>query len=164
MTIEGEIHWCEGLLLQPHHLQTMQRNIFEKFVKQHRLFANHPYGVIEAKVSDDQLENMRVSFERLHAIMPSGLEINIPDDTFLPSLDIKEAFASSGGAMTISLGVPIWYSSRCNVIQGENDQDWLTKRTYRVAEIQKNDENTGENPRAVDGRPRATLEPAFHSC
>ena len=149
MSIKGEIHWCEGLFLQPHHLQIMQRNTFEKFTRQCRLFRSYPYGVIEAKVSDDQLENMRVSFDRLRVIMPSGFEVNVPDNTNLPSLDIKEAFASTSGALTISLGIPVWYPSRSNVIEKGDDQDWRAKRTYRVTEIEKTDENTGENPQPV---------------
>ena len=111
MTIKGEIHWSEGLFLQPHHLQSMQRQILEKFTREHRLRWSYPYGIIETKVSDDQLENMRVSFDRLRVIMPSGLEVSIPDNATLPSLDIKEAFASSGAPITVSLGVPLWSPS-----------------------------------------------------
>jgi type VI secretion system protein ImpJ len=81
--------------------------------------------------------------------MPSGFEVNVPDNTNLPSLDIKEAFASTGGSLTISLGVPVWYPSRGNVIEKGDDQDWRAKRTYRVAEIERSDENTGENPQPV---------------
>jgi type VI secretion system ImpJ/VasE family protein len=149
MTAKGEIHWCEGLFLQPHHLQSMQRHILEKFTRERRLCWDYPYGVIEAKVSDDQLENMRVSFDRLRVIMPSGLEVNVPDNTDLPSLDIKEAFASSGAALTVTLGVPVWSASRGNVIDKGTGQDWRAKRMYRVAEIERADENTGDNPQPV---------------
>ena len=145
MALEGEIHWCEGLFLQPHHLQMMQRNIGERFARQGRMLWSYPYGVLEAKISDDQLENMRVSFDRLRIIMPSGLEVNVPDNTNLPSLDIKQTFASTSGALTISVGVPIWYASRGNVVDKGDDQDWRANRTYIVTEIEKTDENSGEN-------------------
>jgi len=149
MTIKGEIHWCEGLFLQPHHLQAMQRQILEKFTREHRLRWNYSYGVIEARISDDQLENMRVSFDKLRVIMPSGLDVNVPDNATLPALDIKEAFASSGGPITVSLGVPLWSHSRANVIEKGTDQDWRAKRMYHVTEIEKTDENTGENPQPI---------------
>jgi len=152
MALEGEIHWSEGLFLQPHHLQIMQRNITERFIRQSRMFWSYPYGVIEAKISDDQLENMRVSFDRLRVIMPSGLEVNVPDNTNLPSLDIKQAFASTSDTLTISIGVPVWYSSRGNVIERGDDQDRLAKRTYIVTETERTDENTGENPQPVQIR------------
>ena len=149
MAIEGEIHWCEGLFLQPHHLQTMQRNVLMRFTRQSRMLWTYPYGLIEARISDDQLENMRVSFDRLRAIMPSGLEVNVPDNAHLPSIDIKQAFASASGGLTISLGVPIWYRSRGNVVEKGDDQDWRVKRTYRVAEMEATDENTGDNPQPM---------------
>jgi len=149
MTIKGEIHWSEGLFLQPHHLQSMQRQILEKFTREHRLRWSYPYGVIESKVSDDQLENMRVSFDRLRVVMPSGIEVNVPDNATLPSLDIKEAFASSGAPFTVSLGVPLWSPSHGNVIEKDTEQDWRAKRMYHVAEIEKVDENTGENPQPI---------------
>jgi type VI secretion system ImpJ/VasE family protein len=149
MTIKGQIHWYEGLFLQPHHLQYMQSYFAENFARDRRLYWNFSYGVVEAKISDDQLENMRVSFDRLHVVMPSGLEVNVPDNAYLPSLDIKEAFASSSGPLTLSLGVPTWSPSRSNVIEKDAEQDWRIKRRYRVAEIEKPDENTGENPRSI---------------
>ena len=149
MTIKGQIHWCEGLFLQPHHLQYMQSRIVEKFARERRLCWNYPYGVVEAKISDDQLENMRVSFDRLRVVMPSGLEVNVPVNAHLPSLDIKEAFASSSSPLTVSLGVPTWSNSRSNVIEKSSEEDWRVKRRYRVAEIEKPDENTGENPQSI---------------
>jgi type VI secretion system protein ImpJ len=149
MATEGQIHWSEGLFLQPHHLQSMQKHVFDQFTRERRLGWNYPYGVIEAKISDDELENMRVSFDRLRVVMPSGIEVNVPDNADLPSLDIKEAFASSSGPLTISLGVPVWYASRGNVVAKQSDGDWRSKRTYRVAEIERPDENTGENPQPI---------------
>jgi type VI secretion system protein ImpJ len=149
MTIKGQIHWCEGLFLQPHHLQYMQNSLAENIAHDRRLYWNYPYGVVEGKISDDQLENMRVSFDRLRVVMPSGLKVNVPDNAYLPSLDIKESFASSSGPLTVSLGVPTWSPSRSNVIEKETAQDWRVKRRYRVAEIEKSDENTGENPQSI---------------
>ena len=149
MTIKGQIHWCEGLFLQPHHLQYMQSSFVENFAHDRRLYWNYPYGVVEAKISDDQLENMRVSFDRLRVVMPSGLEVNVPDNAYLPSLDIKESFASSSSPLTVSIGVPTWSTSRSNVIEKDTAQDWRVKRRYRVAEIEKPDENTGENPQSI---------------
>ena len=60
MAIEGEINWCEGLFLQPHHLQIMQRSIAEKFTRQGRFLWCYTYGVIEARIYDDKLVKMSV--------------------------------------------------------------------------------------------------------
>src|SRR6185369_13795564 len=65
-----EIHWHEGLFLQPHHLQRMQRAMHEQVSQERKLAWAYPYGLLEARVSRDELENMRIRFERLQVIMP----------------------------------------------------------------------------------------------
>jgi len=149
MTLKGQIHWCEGLFLRPHHLQYMQNHLLDNFARERRLYWYYPYGVVEMRISDDELENMRVSFDRLTVIMPSGLQVSVPDNAYLPSLDIKEAFASSSGSLTVSLGVPTWSPSQGNVIDKDNEQDWRVKRRYRVAQLERPDENTGDNPQSI---------------
>jgi len=149
MEICGHIYWHEGQFLRPHHLQYLERSIYDRFSQERRLAWKYPYGVMEAKVSDDALENHRISFDRLWAIMPSGLEVRIPGGASLPTLDIKQAFASSGGALTVSLGVPLWQSSGKNVIDPDSKEDWRSKRTYCVEETTRSDENTGTNPQPI---------------
>ncbi|HVS70478.1 MAG TPA: type VI secretion system baseplate subunit TssK [Phycisphaerae bacterium] len=157
----GPVHWHEGLFLQPHHLQTMQHVVLDRIDGERRLSFTFPYGVIELKVSADALENMLVRFDRLRAVMPSGIEVNFPENADLPSLDIKQAFEASSNPFTVSLAIPLWYDSRANSIDptlngdgaaaggaggsGGGNADWRVKRIYKVAEIQRTDENTGEN-------------------
>lgn len=95
--LNPEIHWEEGLLLQPHHLQRMQRSLSEKVSRYCRLLRPFFYGVLEIGLSRGDLESHRKLFlNRLWAIMPSGLEVNVPetavlDERFHP-LDIAEQF------------------------------------------------------------------------
>ena len=85
MTANGQIHWYEGLFLQPHHLQSMQRHILEKIAGERRYRWAHPYGILRMRLSDADLENHRIRFDELHAIMPSGLEVCVPGNAELPS-------------------------------------------------------------------------------
>ena len=149
MALNGHVHWHEGLFLQPHHLQTMQRGVMEALASERRLAWAYHYGLVEARLSGDALENMLVRFDRLRVIMPSGLEVNFPDNADLPALDIKKAFESGSQGFTVSLGVPVWYPSRGNSIELGAEGDHRVKRLYRVAETQRADENTGENVQPV---------------
>lgn len=146
---DAQVHWHEGLFLQPHHLQWMQKCILDTFARERRWVWTFPYGVLDLHLCDDELRSQRIRFDRLHAIMPSGLEVQVPDSADLPSLDIKEALASSGGTLTISLAVPLRHASRPNAIESEQDEDRHAKVLYRVAEVESPDENTGENPRPL---------------
>jgi len=46
MTSAGPIHWHEGLLLQPHHLQAFQRHVADREAASRRLEGPPPRGVV----------------------------------------------------------------------------------------------------------------------
>src|SRR5947199_10164282 len=121
------IHWHEGLFLQPHHLQRMQRSILDLTASERHLAWAYPYGLVEAHLSRDELENKRIRFDKLRAIMPSGLEVNYPAAAELPSLDIAQAFSKGAGSFTILLGVPLWQNSRANTVPITQDSDSRVK-------------------------------------
>ena len=148
----GVIHWHEGLFLLPHHLQALQRQIGESAGRERRLGWAYPYGIIDARLNVDALENMQVRFDRLRAIMPSGLEVDVPEGADLPALDIKRAFQSGASSLAINLAVPLWQAARANTIERGGAEGNLVKRLYRVTEVDRLDENTGENRQPVQLR------------
>jgi len=141
------VHWHEGLFLQPHHLQAYSRDVMEGGWRERKLAWAYPYGVIECKIATDGLENMLVRVDRLRAVMPSGLEVDVPGNCDVPALDIKRTFANNTGGFTVSLAVPLWQLNRANTVDsiGGGDGDVRVKRMYRVAETSAADENSGEN-------------------
>lgn len=143
-----QVHWHEGLFLLPHHLQRLQRSLSDSVSAERRLNWSYPYGLIEARLSNDDLENMRVRFDRLHAIMPSGEEVRFPQDAELPAVDIKQAFESRG-RFVVYLGLPLWSNARANAMSPGENVDARAKILYRVAETEVVDENTGENAKAM---------------
>lgn len=145
----AQVHWHEGLFLQPHHLQAMQRALLERQGLERGLGWPYPYGVIEAKLSRDELENLRVRFDRLRVVMPSGVLVDVPESAELPALEIAQAFNASTRGIVVSLGVPLYYPGRANAIELGSQADWRTKRMYRVSEVEQADENSGENPQPV---------------
>jgi predicted component of type VI protein secretion system len=139
------IHWHEGLFLQPHHLQNYSREVRESIGRERRLAFAYPYGVLDCKISSDGLENNLVRLDRLHVVMPSGLEIDVPGNASVPALDIKRIFANNPGGFTVSLAVPLYQEGRANTIESIGDADVRIKRLYRISETASPDENTGEN-------------------
>ena len=143
------LHWHEGLFLQPHHFQRFQKSVFDRVSRERSLNWSYPYGIVEASLSQDDLENMRVRFTRLRAIMPSGLEVDFPNGADLPSIDLKQALAGNQGSVTVYLGVPIWYDARANTVEAGQMADPRAKLVFKVGEVQCADENTGENPKLL---------------
>ena len=150
------VHWHEGLFLQAHHLQMGAREGVERAASERRLAWAYPYGVVESRLSADALENFQIRFDRLRAIMPSGLEVDAPGNAELAALDIKRAFAANSGGFTVSLAVPLWQQTRGNTVEGPSAAGARAgvdasrvKRLYRISEQTRTDENTGENPQPV---------------
>jgi type VI secretion system protein ImpJ len=145
-----KIHWQEGLFLQPHHLQRMQKGIENELSAERRLAWPYPFGVVEARLNRPALANKRISFDKLRAIMPSGIEVNYPDAAELPSLDIAQIFSRGSGSFAVNLGVPLWQNSRANTVRDQGDV--RAKLLYRIGVAECLDENTGENPKDIQVR------------
>ena len=155
------LHWNEGLFLQPHHLQQLQRSVSDSIQCERKLTWMYPYGLIESQLLSNDLDNMRIRFEKLSVIMPSGLVVDFPDNADLPSLDIKEAFTQNNAGFTVYLAIPLWDSQRANTMDTDQSTTVSSKLLYRLKETEVRDENTGHNPKPMVCRrinARLTLE------
>jgi len=144
------VHWHEGLFLQPHHLQILQHRLQLDVRAARALLTPNCFGVLEGRLSQDDLADGRVRFERLRAILPSGQEVFFPEDAQLPALDIKTELVRSSGPLEILLAVPLWAKNRANAFRPGEQADPRIKLLYLPTEERDlADENTGENPQAV---------------
>lgn len=144
------VHWHEGLFLQPHHLQLMQHRLQAEVRVARSLLTPYCFGVVEMRLSQDDLADGRVRFERLRAIMPSGQEVLFPEHANLPALDIKVELVRNAGPLEIFLAVPLWAKNRANAFRPGEQADPRVKLLYIPDEARDlADENTGENPQSV---------------
>lgn len=147
------VHWHEGLFLQPHHLQIMQHRLLVDVRAARSLLTPHCYGVMEARLVQDDLADGRVRFERLRVIMPSGQEVIFPEDANLPALDIKAELVRTSGPLELFLAVPLWAKRRANSFRPGEQADSRIKLLYMPEEAREvTDENSGENPQSVHFR------------
>jgi type VI secretion system ImpJ/VasE family protein len=147
------VHWHEGLFLQPHHLQIMQRRLQMETRFARSLVNPYCFGLLESRLSHDDLADGRIRFERLRAIMPSGQEVFFPEEANLPALDIKADMARATGPLDVLLAVPLWAKSRANAFRQGEAADPRVKLLYVPDELRDvTDENSGENPQGVPVR------------
>jgi type VI secretion system ImpJ/VasE family protein len=148
-----QVHWHEGLFLQPHHLQALQRSVFTSLWGERRFAMAFPYGVIEMRLAKDDLADNRIRFDKLHIAMPSGAVFRFPQDAELPSLDIRDAFRDNPDGFTVGIGLPLWRHERANTIDhGEAKPGVRQKLIYQVHEREFPDENTGMNAQPLQLR------------
>jgi type VI secretion system ImpJ/VasE family protein len=128
----------------------MQRRLQSDIRAARALLAPYAFGVIEARLSQDDLADGRIRFERLRAIMPSGREVFYPGDANLPALDIKADLARGGVGMEVLLAVPLWANNRANAFRQGERSDPRVKLIYIPEEASDvADENTGDNPQVI---------------
>jgi len=147
--MSSHIHWNEGLFLLPHHLQRLQRSVYEETTATRRLLRSYPAGVVEMRLSPDELANFRLRFDRLVVILPSGLVVDFPENADLPAFDLKPIFATGGSTFDLQLGVPLWQPKRANAFRIGEPADPRAKLLYKPVEETVADENTGDNAKAI---------------
>jgi len=145
------VHWREGMYLEAHHLQVMQRRLLDRMDSDRMLAWSFPYGVIEADLSYEALATGRVEFARLRVILRSGREVRVPGNADLQPLDIKAALDAADGSLLISLAVPVWQERRPNSCENDG-QPRRPDALYQPLDAEMHDENTGANPRPVSIR------------
>jgi type VI secretion system protein ImpJ len=144
-----EIHWHEGLFLQPHHLQLLQRHLLEQVRRSRAVTLTDGWGVLESRLSHDDLADGRVRFDRLRAILPSGQEVLHPDEARLQPLDLKSEMARGSGPWDVHLVVPLWSATQANAFEmgSAGRADSRVKLLFLPEESPGvRDENSGTNP------------------
>lgn len=148
MSTPFEIHWHEGLFLQPQHFQFWQQQLASQFGMERSWTRAFPYGLVEMKPKPEALSQWRLEFESLKAVMPSGRVVDWPGNADLPTLDLKHLFTSNIESVIICLCVPIHYTERRNTLRA--DEDAATQRLlFKVREFEVTDETSGEYTRTV---------------
>ena len=150
MNLFNEIHWHEGLFIQPHHFQILQRNIINGFVSERKADTPFPYGLLGAEIDLDRLENEEIiAFNELKVIMPSGLYVEIGKNAYIPPLSLKQYFASGKKQIVLKLALPLVSLDNANVISENELENEKVSRIFRLKSDRFNDENSGSNPKNI---------------
>lgn len=142
MRFEENIHWAEGLFLQPHHLQRLQRSLQLRGRLERSFYLPHTCGLIDFEIDNEALDNFRVVVKRISAVMPSGEEISMPGNAVLPPLDLSDLLKEHRDEFTVYLALPLWTEYDANLCE---EADCRAKRLYSIHETLVRDENSGDN-------------------
>jgi len=153
--LNSPLQWHEGMLLSPQHFQ--QNDIYWHQQLWHRSASLHPFywGVIDFVLSFNDLQAGRIKVERLHAILPDGLAVQVPEGRDLGLFDLNDPQLkwSEQRLLKLYLAVPIRTDAAAS---GNSD----IRRFDSLPVQPTKDENTGEGHVEV-GRlaPRLELLP-----
>lgn len=146
MRFDEILHWTDGLFLQPHHLQYLQRSIYKYGRKNRTAYMAFPYGLIDFEVDTDALASLRVIIKHFSAVMPDGTEISMPGNVVLAPLDLSATLKEHPEDITVYLAMPLWSDFDANLSESGAS---ASKRLFSTAERTLRDENTGDNEISV---------------
>lgn len=139
MRFDGQVHWSEGLFIQPQHLQQMQSNINSLIRAQRKFSVPFDYGFYDLELDPEALTTRRVVIKRFSAVMPDGTEISMPGNCKVETLELS--LENSGQTeVDVYLTVPTLSATESNL-----KSDSKTNARYTLKENLVVDENTGEN-------------------
>lgn len=145
MRFDELIHWNDGLFMQPHHLQYLQRTMMQYGQKNRSFAFSYPDGLIDFDFDREAFSSGRIVVKRFSAIMPDGTCISQPGNVTLSSLDVNDVIQAHEGEFKVYLAVPVWSEFEPN----QADFGDAQKRLYKTIEKSVRDENTGDNEIAV---------------
>lgn len=128
-----DVHWKEGMLLLPQHLQALRGFVLGRAESAGLTAGVRRYGVRSASL---ELTSESIGAASIDAVLPDGTVVRAPEECSVPSHAIAEAFArAEGGRLDVWLGVP---RERAGVSVVATD-DHRTGR-YRVETLDVRDE------------------------
>lgn len=142
------IHWEQGQFLRPQHLQQFQKSLSDGGMWLRRSLQPFPYGVLEFECAAESLQNFEVRFQRLRAIMPSGLDVWLGRNADLAPKDVSRWFRTGTRSLKLYLAVPNWTdTSPMALAETASVSDWPP--LFGVYERQVKDENGATDPQPI---------------
>jgi len=68
MRYQKELLWTEGLFLQQHHLQYMQKFFLQRLRQERRAIFAFPCGLLDIDIDEEALDNLRLVVRRIAAV------------------------------------------------------------------------------------------------
>jgi len=149
-----EVHWEEGMFLQPQHLQLLQAQLRRQFATTVGLLLPHAHGLLEPlKFAHNDLAAGTVRITGLRAVMPSGIVIDVGGNT--GELTCPAALSAGRGSAIVYLSVgksearaPLIVDERDGSEAGARRAADFGSAPFSVVREDVFDENTGkENDR-----------------
>ncbi|MEO1695777.1 MAG: type VI secretion system baseplate subunit TssK [Planctomycetota bacterium] len=131
-----DIHWSEGMLLLPQHLQLFRNHLLSRV--EASAFASTGVGGYGIRSLDWSLSSGTIGIVEANITLPCGTVVRVPEDCDVSPVDVAEALAAARGRLDVWIGVPTASPSRSVVVSEENPAG-----TYHVRRVQVADETIG---------------------
>lgn len=98
----SKVIWCEGMLLQPQHLQQHDRYLDTRLEARVAALRPHAWGVSRLEIDEAQLAQGKLALRAFGAVLPDGTPVGLPGDDWVEPLEIP----ADARDVTVVLAVP----------------------------------------------------------
>ena len=88
MSWNSKVIWCEGMLLQPQHLQQHDRFLQSQLEARVGVLRPHAWGVARLELDDALLAQGKLALRSFAAVLPDGTPVGLPFDDAVAPLEI----------------------------------------------------------------------------
>lgn len=134
MSWNSKVIWCEGMLMQPQHLQQHDRYLQAQL--EARVAALRPYawGVSHLEIDQPLLAQGKLALRAFSAVLPDGTPVGLPADDVVEPLEVPV----DARDLTVVLALP---ARRHGVAEVDDREDHDNFARYRSAEYEAADSN-----------------------
>lgn len=150
-TESAEIHWYEGMLMQPHHFQTQQRRSSMVGREKMMHLAACCWGIADLQINATALAGFRIKVDRAVLCLKDGTWLNVPNNAYAE----ERGFMDIAGQLDEC--VPVWFSIKRTepnrpLVHPLNETNKGLPRPFVLKENTIVDENSGENGQVIQSR------------
>ena len=132
MDFFGPVFWHQGLFLQPHHFQLLDRSVRMLFDPFHDYLAPHFWGVGEMEIQHASLGTRSFQLARGAVLFPDGTYAAFPGNALVEPRHFEDAWVEGGKPFTVFLGLRKWNNIGENVTVVDSLED-VSSVTTRFA-------------------------------
>jgi type VI secretion system protein ImpJ len=148
--ISPEVVWEDGLLLQPHHLQAMQRHFSDlaAYLVNTRAFG---YGVRTLEIRKESVANWVLEVGSCDLVMPDGTVVVVGETAVIQPLEFRH-MQHDAATLEVWLAVPFGSDntpSLAEEAQIDGTDPSASTRRYFAGALEHKDENTGGDGREI---------------
>jgi len=149
MARHHKVVWYEGMNLDPHHFQQVDRSHQAVLNYRMRALVRYDWGFFELKINKESLAQGQFALEKCQGVAPDGSIFDMPGADRLPKARaIAEFFPPTATKVDVFLAIRAERATGNNC-QIEDSRDGATDSRLIMEVRDLNDDNSGANPRQI---------------
>ena len=147
----ADVHWYEGMLLQPHHFQTQRRRSSMLEREQLMYLTAHWWGIAALQINPTALVGFRIKVDQAVLRLKDGTWLNIPNNAYAEECSFADLTSQ------LDEPLPVWFAVKRAepnrpLVHELNEPNKGIPRPCVLKENTIVDENSGENGQVIQSR------------